>query len=148
MTPLCLPDRTPILIAEDEPFVALDLAATVQDAGGLVIGPAATVAEALALLDTQPVAAAILDVNLSDGDIGPVAERLIARGVPILFHTAVGLSDELRARFPNVVVFQKPSSPEDIVRDLAALVEPKPKVAIDGGDEIATVRRVRQSSGS
>jgi DNA-binding response OmpR family regulator len=139
--------HVPILIVDDEPFIALALAANVQDAGGSIVGPAATVKEALALLDVQPLAAAILDVNLSDGDIGPVAELLIARGVPIFFHTAVGLSDELGARFPNVVVHLKPLSPEDLVRELAAMVEPKPQSAIDGGDKIAAARRVKQAPG-
>ena len=145
LKPLCFPDHAPILIAEDEPFIALDLAATVQDAGGSAVGPAATVEEALALLDARPVAAAILDVNLNDRDIGPVAELLIARGVPILFHTAVGLSDELSARFRDVVVHLKPSRPEHIVRQLAAMIEPKPQIAIGGANEIAAVRRVKQA---
>lgn len=148
MKPSCLPDHAPILIAENEIFIALDLAATVEDAGGSDVGPAATVEEALALLDGQPVAAAILDVNLGDCDIGPVADLLIARGVPIFFHTAVGLSDELSARFPDVVVHLKPSRPEEIVRELAAMIEPKPQTAIDGGDELAAVRRVKQARGS
>jgi hypothetical protein len=32
LKPYCLPDHAPILIAENEPFIAFDLAATVQDA--------------------------------------------------------------------------------------------------------------------
>jgi hypothetical protein len=91
------------------------------------------------------VVAAILDVNLSDRDIPPVAELLISRGVPIFFHTAVGLSEELRARFPNVAVRRKPLSPDDIVCQLAAMIEPKPQITIDGGDELAAVRRVKQA---
>jgi DNA-binding NarL/FixJ family response regulator len=148
LKPPGLLDHVPVLIADNEPFIALNLAATVQDAGGSVVGPAATVEEALVLLDVQPVAAAILDVNLSDRDIGPVAELLMARGVPMFFHTAVGLSDELSARFPDVVVHLKPLRPQDIVRHLAAMVGPKPRMAIDGGDEIAAVRRVKRARGS
>jgi CheY-like chemotaxis protein len=121
---LFLPGRAAVFIAEDEPFIAFDLAATVEDAGGVVVGLAATVKEALALLEIQHVDAAILDVNLSDRDICPVAEMLIARGVPIIFHTGLGLPDELRAKFPNLIVHLKPLVPEQLIRQLAALIGP------------------------
>ncbi|CAN5178498.1 hypothetical protein BH11PSE2_BH11PSE2_19370 [soil metagenome] len=97
MEVLFLPDHAAVFIAEDEPFIAFDLATTIEDAGGVVVGPAATVTEALALLKNQPVAAAILDVNLGDRDICPVAELLLARGVPVIFHTGLGVPDELSA---------------------------------------------------
>jgi hypothetical protein len=32
-----------------------------------------------------------------------------------------------------------------IVRQLAAMVEPKPQITIDAGDEIAAVRRINQA---
>ena len=34
---------TPILIVEDEPFIALDLAMAVEDAAGTVVGPGGAV---------------------------------------------------------------------------------------------------------
>ena len=43
-------DNTRVLIVEDEPFIALDLVQAVESAGGIVIGPAATVAQALTLV--------------------------------------------------------------------------------------------------
>jgi CheY-like chemotaxis protein len=73
-----------ILVAEDEPFIALSLALAIEDAGGVVVGPAGSVKEALALLQTQPVSAAILDVNLADGDISPVLEILVGLGTPLI----------------------------------------------------------------
>jgi predicted TIM-barrel fold metal-dependent hydrolase len=66
--------------------------------------------------------AAILDVNLSDRDICPVAELLIARGVPVIFHTGLGLPDELSKKFPNLIVHLKPLVPEQLIRQLAALI--------------------------
>ena len=92
---LVLPDHAQVLVAEDEPFIAFDLAVAIEDAGGVVVGPAATVAEALALLESNHVAAAILDVNLCDRDISPVAELLLARGVPVIFHTGLGVPEDL-----------------------------------------------------
>jgi DNA-binding response OmpR family regulator len=84
---------------------------------------AATVKEALALLEIHHVDAAIVDVNLSDRDISPVAELLMAREVPVIFHTGLGVPDELNAKFPNLVVHLKPLVPEQLIRQLAALIE-------------------------
>ncbi len=112
----------PILIVDDEPFIALDLALAVEDAGGLVIGPAGSVREALALLATSSVAAAILDVNLSDGEVTPVVELLIARGVPMIFQTGVGLPAALKARYPDLLVYAKPVVSERLVAELLRLI--------------------------
>jgi two-component system, response regulator PdtaR len=53
-----------VLIVEDELLIALDLQDAVEAAHARVVGPAATVREALDLLRHEPVNAAILDVNL------------------------------------------------------------------------------------
>lgn len=118
-------DKSALLVVEDEPFIALDLAASVMDAGGEVVGPAGSVQEALALLDTRLVDAAILDVNLSDRDICPVAERLLERGVPLIFHTSGELPQEFNTRFPNLVVLLKPLVAEVLVPELARLIAGK-----------------------
>jgi DNA-binding response OmpR family regulator len=75
------------LIVEDEPFIALDLAMAVEEARGKVIGPAGSVREALMLIEQHLVQAAILDVNLSDRDVTPIAELLIGGGVPVIFYS-------------------------------------------------------------
>lgn len=46
---LMLTDK-PVLIVQDNIYLALDLAAVVEQLDGRVVGPAATIAEALALL--------------------------------------------------------------------------------------------------
>jgi CheY-like chemotaxis protein len=73
-----------------------------------VIGPASTVREALDLLHTNAVDAAILDANLPDGDVTPVAEQLIDRNVPFIINTGVAVPLQLR-RFPGLLVFRKPT---------------------------------------
>lgn len=118
-------NHAPILIVEDEPFIALDLELAIEDAGGEVVGPAASVEEALALLDARPVAAAILDVNLVDGDISPVAEILIERGIPFILQTGVGLPPEL-ARFPDLVVCIKPCVAAQLAVQLVAMISNRP----------------------
>src|SRR3954471_16836911 len=111
--------RCNILIVEDQAIIALDLQIAVEDANAQVIGPAASVREALDLLHTNAVDAAILDANLPDGDVTPVAEEMIERGIPFVINTGVAVPLQLR-RFPNVPVFRKPTAPSRLIRELAA----------------------------
>jgi DNA-binding response OmpR family regulator len=85
-----------ILIVEDEPLVALMLADSLEHAGHQVMGPAATMAEALAMCAEGPPELAVLDIDLQDGSNGvDVARELFARwGVPVVF--ASGQSMEAR----------------------------------------------------
>ena len=115
-------NQAAILIAEDEPYIALAIQFAVEDAGGIVIGPAATVIDTLALLKTNRPSAAILDVNLADGDIFPVLERLVVIGLPIIIQSGAGLPPDLAARFPNVIAYIKPCAPEQLVYQISAML--------------------------
>jgi CheY-like chemotaxis protein len=66
-------------IVEDEPFVALMLQPMVEDAGGDLVGAVGTASAALTLVQSNAIAAAILDVHLSDRDVSPVAEVLVSK---------------------------------------------------------------------
>lgn len=115
-------NNLPILIVEDEPFVAIDLAVTVEEAGGTVVGPAGSVLEALALIGKDRICAAILDVDLSDGDVTPVADLLISKAIPVVIHTGVGLPVSLKKRHPNLPVFIKPAKVNVLTNKLAELI--------------------------
>jgi DNA-binding response OmpR family regulator len=77
-----------VLVVEDEFLIAMDLGLLLEGRGYRVLGPAATVAEALRLLDgdggegTPDVA--LLDANLRGEPVTPVAARLRALGVPFV----------------------------------------------------------------
>lgn len=107
-----------VLIVEDEPFIALDILLAIQQAGGEPIGPATTIAEALALIKADGIQAAILDVNLPDGHIGPVLEAL-SPGIAVIVHTGVGLPRDVKVRFPDVPVYTKPTPPATLAKRLA-----------------------------
>jgi CheY-like chemotaxis protein len=81
--------RRRFLVVEDEYLIAADLAAFLEAQGIEVVGPAASVNEALALLesDTDGLDGAVLDVNLQDDRVYPVADVLMSRGVPFVFTT-------------------------------------------------------------
>jgi CheY-like chemotaxis protein len=77
-----------LLVVEDEYLIAADLAASLESLGVEVIGPAASVEEALALVATNDrLDGAVLDINLRNERVYPVADVLTARGVPYVFTT-------------------------------------------------------------
>jgi CheY-like chemotaxis protein len=88
-----------ILVVEDEYVLASDLARFLESCGAAVVGPVGSVKEALALVERGPPDAAVLDVNLGADRVYPVADRLIAQGVPIVFATGY---DELVMHRPYI----------------------------------------------
>src|SRR4029078_8897142 len=77
-----------ILIVEDDPIIALDVAETLADAGAIVIGPAHTVAQAFNLVGRGGLDAAVLDYRLEREVSSPIADWLGRVCVPYLFHTS------------------------------------------------------------
>jgi CheY-like chemotaxis protein len=78
---------TTILVVEDEFLVAEDIAQLITTCGGLVVGPAASVERAMALLEHDAPHCAIVDAFLQTGDAVPVAGRLRALDVPFVVVT-------------------------------------------------------------
>ena len=114
-----------VLVAEDQIFIAMDLALAVEDAGGEVAGPVASVENALALIEKRPITAAILDYNLTDGDVTPVVMLLLDANIPIIIQSGLGIPPELALRFPDLVVFIKPYVAADLVSKLELLIAAK-----------------------
>jgi CheY-like chemotaxis protein len=102
-----LPEGGHILLVEDEAFVAMMMRDLIADFGFHVVGPFATVTDALEALDRHKLVGAVLDVNLAGEKIYPVAEQLSGRGVPFVFVTGYA-SDAIEDRFASVPVLQKP----------------------------------------
>ncbi len=113
----------PVLVVEDEAVIAMDLCLTIEEWGGAPVGPAASVREALDLLAQTPdCKAAIVDVNLPDGDIGPVLDKLEERGAAIIVSTGYTLPPDVRARHPDATILKKPVLSAKAVEGLAALI--------------------------
>jgi two-component system, response regulator PdtaR len=115
------PDGRLVLVVEDEFLIAMDLELLLRRHGWRVLGPAATVAEALRLLRGETPDVALLDVNLRGEPVTPVAEELRARGVPFVLASAYdsrGLTAVAAlAEVPNL------GKPTDERRLLAALAQ-------------------------
>jgi CheY-like chemotaxis protein len=114
--------RRRVLLVEDETLIAMDLEAALRQRGCEVVGPAATVAEAIqAAAGERRLDGAVLDVNLGDEQVFPVADALAERGVPFVFLT--GYEREiLPARHRGRPAAVKPYRTEDLMRLLAKTV--------------------------
>ncbi|MBS0297613.1 MAG: response regulator [Proteobacteria bacterium] len=114
-----------VLVVEDEALVSMLIEQMLEDLGCFVVGPATTIAGALALAgDGEAIDMALLDVNLSGERVFPVAEALERLGVPFAFSTGYGeggLPEEWRGR-PTL---QKPYSFDDVIVALGALASAK-----------------------
>jgi DNA-binding response OmpR family regulator len=75
-----------ILIAEDEPLVALDITLAFEDEGAWVIR-VHTLSEALRGVENPDLSAAILDHALSDSDSSTVHEHLKKRNIPFITYS-------------------------------------------------------------
>jgi PAS domain S-box-containing protein len=111
-----------LLLVEDEAIAALELQSVLESAGADV-AVATNLHEAVALA-RRDLGAAVLDINLEGEMSYPVAESLIARGVPIVFVTGYDAAQFLPRHLQGVPVLQKPIDGAALVRQLAELTRP------------------------
>ncbi|MBE7179859.1 MAG: response regulator [Terriglobus roseus] len=97
-----------VLVVEDDYFIADGLRQMLLGMGVEVVGPVATVDKALALIAaSSQIDVAVLDVNLRDVMVFPVADALKMRGVPFIFSTGYE-GDTIPARYAHIQRFEKP----------------------------------------
>lgn len=107
-----------VLLVEDEMLVCMDIEDMLEEFGCKVVGPAARVSEALAILDTEPVDIALLDVNLGREKSYPIADRLTQNGTPFLLSTGYA---EVEPPYDEHLRLQKPFSRKHLTDVLEAL---------------------------
>ncbi|MFL6737928.1 MAG: hypothetical protein ACJ8FC_05160 [Sphingomicrobium sp.] len=113
----------PILIVEDNVYLALDLSNAIEDQNGRVVGPVRTVADALSLLKSEAISGAVLDDHLDDRDALSMAAHLADRGVPFVIHTNTDLPADLIARHPGVPILKEPLHPASILDSLVKEID-------------------------
>lgn len=97
-----------LLVVEDDFILSDDLARALAAEGATVVGPSATVADALELIARQgPIDGAVLDVKLLNEWVYPVADALRAHGVPFVFATGYDATS-IERRFDEVPRLEKP----------------------------------------
>ncbi|MCR0985416.1 response regulator [Roseomonas populi] len=110
-----------ILVVEDDFFIADEVTRDLRAGGAEVIGPAGTVDDALDLLDrVESLEGAVLDLNLGGEMAFPVADALLARGVPLVFATGYDAA-AIPAQYAGVPCCEKPVDAARIARALFPL---------------------------
>lgn len=112
-----------ILVAEDRYLLADDMCRVIAACAGEPVGPVATLPEALELVRTERLDAALLDVDLRGEQVFALADMLEARGVPFLFITGFERSALPKAH-RHARYIPKPLSAEVLGRELNALLAP------------------------
>jgi len=104
-----------ILLVEDEALIALDLQQMLNRRGATVIGPAASVSQALDAINTNQIDCALLDLKLGDEIAHVVAAALEQRAIPVVFATAYS-NARLPPGFETHPVIQKPYSEDQLLK--------------------------------
>ncbi len=108
-----------ILIVEDDYLLAQELSQTLRDCSAELLGPVASMNQAMALLhDGLHPDVAVLDIRLVDETVYPLADKLTELGIPFIFASSE-LRRDIPDRFDNIPLFSKPL---DLTRATANLL--------------------------
>lgn len=112
-----------VLIVEDQYMVAEHIGMMLEELDCNVVGPVATIEEALAAVDDDGLDGALLDANLNGQSSAPIAAALHAASVPFIVATGYGsleLADEALNRARRLI---KPFSKAELEATLIAALE-------------------------
>jgi CheY-like chemotaxis protein len=112
-----------VLVVDDEALIAMMLSDLIAEYGHETVGPAHSEGQALELVASTPIDAAILDVTLGDQDCFAVARALGDRGIPFAFATGHGVQSMPDA-FRERRTVSKPFDFEMVKRLIDELVAP------------------------
>lgn len=120
------PNRTTVLIVEDDALIALDAAEQIANESVSVV-VVSSVADALRSIRLDRFAGAVLDFQVKDGTIEPVRAQLETIGVPYLVVSAMSRAKLTEAGIPSDRLFPKPANYQ-LVRDrlLAEMAHARP----------------------
>jgi CheY-like chemotaxis protein len=100
-----------VLVVEDEPLIAMDVAQWLETAGASV-SVARTLSDALNKVEVPGLSAAVLDHRLGDGDSSQICDRLDARNIPFVVYSGYAMLDGPCSEGKQV---SKPVRPEELV---------------------------------
>jgi len=117
-----------LLVVEDEMLVLMLVEDMLEDLGCTNVATAATVEQALQLIDSQEFDAAMLDMNLNGDRTHAVADALAAKGVQFLFATGYSGPDMLDG-YGDRPILTKPYQAYELAAILAGFFAPEPAPA-------------------
>ena len=106
-----------LLVVEDDYMIAMDVVEALEACGATIIGPVATVEDALDLIATEKIDGASLDINLGGTRVYPVADALAAQNVPFIF--ASGYDPKvIPLAYADIPLCDKPVSSTSLIKAL------------------------------
>jgi DNA-binding response OmpR family regulator len=108
-----------ILLVEDEPIIAMDVAQAFEDTGAAMT-TTNTLRHALLLVEHDGLSAVILDHALGDGDSSLLCERLKQRGIPFMIYSGFERIEGSCKGAPHV---SKPASRATLVAAMEDLLQ-------------------------
>jgi two-component sensor histidine kinase/DNA-binding response OmpR family regulator len=115
------PLQTRLLLIEDEPLVGMLTREYLEELGYGVLGPFTNLAEAESAIECSAFEAAILDVNLAGTPVYPLAARLKAMRLPIVFVTGYG-PESIDETYSDVPIVQKPIAKDALAKAVETAV--------------------------
>ena len=110
-----------VMVVEDELAIAMMLEMALDEQQRIVAGPYGSLDEAVSAARSEPVDAALLDINLAGEMVFPAAEALAERGVPFLLLSGYG-DTRLPPDKQDWPICAKPFNLDDLISRLARLV--------------------------
>ena len=122
---------TTVLVIEDEPIIALDIAGIVRDLGHSVVGIATSQAEAITVARAKRPGLVLADIHLGDGGSGLNAVNEILRSidVPVIFVTAYPERLLTGERPEPTYLVTKPFEPDTLKATIFQALSVAPTVA-------------------
>lgn len=118
-----------VLVVEDEALIAMQIEAELEDAGCMIVGPAATAALALRLIQREAIDAAVLDYRLGDENSREIASRLVERAIPFILVTGHAV-DDLPSELCRQTCLAKPVDEGALLAALEMIVKIKADAAL------------------
>ena len=112
-----------LMVVEDEALVAMMIEDMLTELGCVVVSVVASVSEGLAAIEEKAskLDAAVLDINLGDEKVYPVAGRLADRGIPFIFSTGYSLAG-ICADYARTPTLSKPFGAKVLETTLASVI--------------------------
>ena len=118
-----LPEKLRLLVVEENVIVALDVEDMLMRNGAAHVAVVSSCEEALKQLDSARFDAALLDLQLTQGDSLPVARRLRELAIPFAFTTGYGERAVIPPPLSAVPVIGKPYNEAHLISRLAELLD-------------------------
>jgi DNA-binding NtrC family response regulator len=110
-------DHLRVLVVEDSWEISTGLQILLEASGAIVLGPVSTTADAIRLISEDTPDAAIVDINLRDGELSyDLIDQLQGRGIRVVVLT--GHADVSVAQGKAAAILQKPVRGELLIASL------------------------------